>query len=348
MGRFAFLQTHKTGSQTLTAILNRYALAHNLSVAVRKKLYGHEARLRNGWIPDLRPLPPGVPHYDMITDHVRFDERCVRHFLPNDTVFVSLLREPLDQFVSSFYFYRDVWRRPKLLRIPGPDPVSTYLSNITHWDTNYGSLTNSQTPYDFGLEFQSLQDPDYLKTSITYLSRVFHLVLLTEAYDESLVLLKRTLSWKLQDMLYVKINVGKTRPPHSFTPHQRNEFEKHRKAEFALYRHFRSVFYDKVRAEDNTFPEEVRVFKAMRGKVESFCKEGIATSLKRQELRVEGTRFSERFRVSLEDCRLLLRESSSVKDIWFEKLMLNRLQDWSETWQWEEDRRSGYGVLFES
>ncbi|XP_076464719.1 galactosylceramide sulfotransferase-like [Babylonia areolata] len=204
---------------------------------------------------------------------------------------------------------------------------------MERWDTQYGSHIHSRMASDFGLEFQPLkEDPSYLQSSIKYLSRVFHLVLLTEAYDESVVLLKRTLSWNLRDMLYVKFNVRKRRRHHNFTQRQRSEFEKRRKEEFALYRHFRSVFYDKVRAEGDTFLEEVRVFKAMREKVESFCSD-IVKSLKRQELRVEGTRFSERYRVSLEDCRLLLRESSRVRDTWFEKLMMERVRGWSEAWR---------------
>ncbi|XP_076462109.1 galactose-3-O-sulfotransferase 2-like [Babylonia areolata] len=109
-----FLKTHKTGSQTMTGILNRYALVHNLSVAIRKALNRHKASTRKNWIPDIRPLPPGIPHYDMITDHVRFNEICVRHFLPDDAVFISIVREPLDKFVSAFYFYNMERRIPRL------------------------------------------------------------------------------------------------------------------------------------------------------------------------------------------------------------------------------------------
>ncbi|XP_076464718.1 uncharacterized protein LOC143296579 [Babylonia areolata] len=109
-----FLKTHKTGSQTMTGILNRYALVHNLSVAIRKVLNGHNASSIKNWIPDIRPLLPGIPHYDMITDHVRFNEICVRHFLPDDAVFISIVREPLDKFVSAFYFYNMERRIPRL------------------------------------------------------------------------------------------------------------------------------------------------------------------------------------------------------------------------------------------
>ena len=58
----------------------------------------------SNWIPYYRPHPLGPGHYDFFTDHVRFNETCVRHFLPNDTIFISSVREPLDNFVSAFYY----------------------------------------------------------------------------------------------------------------------------------------------------------------------------------------------------------------------------------------------------
>ena len=112
-------QTHKTGGQTLASLFNRYALTHNLTVAIRKNLRGHVARSVGNWTRHVRPLPAGLTHYDMLTDHVWFNERCVRHFLPADTKFVSIVREPFDRFVSAFFFYKDVWRFKSLKRIPG-------------------------------------------------------------------------------------------------------------------------------------------------------------------------------------------------------------------------------------
>ncbi|KAL8598557.1 hypothetical protein ACOMHN_051345 [Nucella lapillus] len=334
-------KTHKTGSQTLTGILNRYALGHNLSVAIRKRLETHEAQYVKQWKHIIRPLPPGLSHYDMLTDHVRFDEQCVRHFLPNDTVFVSIIREPLDRFVSGFFYSRDVWQNQDLTRIPGPDPILTYLSDMPKWDTKFGTMTHSQMAFDFGLDLKPLQsEPDYLQISLRYLSRVFHLVLLTEAFDESIVLLKRTLSWKLQDMLYIRFNVGKTRKSYNFTQKQKDNFRKYRQEEYVLYKHFQSVFYKKIRAQDDTFSAEVEVFKGIRKKVESFCRKVMGSSgASTRELRVEGTKFSSRFRVTFTDCRFLFKETSSVKDVWFEKIMLRRLLGWSKKWKWAGEVR---------
>ena len=125
-------------------------------------------------------------------------------------------------------------------------------------------------------------------------------------------------------MLYVKMNTGRSRKHCVFTEREKEEFQKHRQEEYALYRHFLDIFGKKVDAEDATFPEEVAVFQRMRSTVESYCTEAMGNRTT-AELTVEATKFSESFRVTYEDCTLLTRESSSVKDVWFEKLMIKRI-----------------------
>ncbi|KAK7089500.1 hypothetical protein V1264_024326 [Littorina saxatilis] len=325
------LKTHKTGSTTLASMLNRYALTHNLTVAVRNNLQEHEAERTTQWTPLYRPLPPGLTHYDMLTDHVRLNEECVRHFLPRDTQFVSIVREPLQAFISAFYYYRDVWSVARYLAVPGPDPIKTFLSDIERWEFPPGTQCNSRMAFDFGLDMLDLPDPQYVNSSLRHLSQVFHQVLLTEQFDESMVLLKRHLHWELKDVLYVKVNVGPTTRRLNVSDHDRKEFEKHRQGEYTLYRHFRRDFEQRIASEGATFRQEVDVFKKMRDAVEAFCT--IANKSKARELTVASTAFSEGFRVAYEDCKLLQRMSSTIKDPWFEKLMIERINNLSKALQ---------------
>ncbi|XP_070183267.1 galactose-3-O-sulfotransferase 2-like [Littorina saxatilis] len=344
-------------------MLNRYALTHNLTVAVRNNLQEHEAERTTQWTPLYRPLPPGLTHYDMLTDHVRLNEECVRHFLPRDTQFVSIVREPLQAFISAFYYYRDVWSVARYLAVPGksinqsinmkliytlfpshkrtmssgfydyrgPDPIKTFLSDIERWEFPPGTQCNSRMAFDFGLDMLDLPDPQYVNSSLRHLSQVFHQVLLTEQFDESMVLLKRHLHWELKDVLYVKVNVGPTTRRLNVSDHDRKEFEKHRQGEYTLYRHFRRDFEQRIASEGATFRQEVDVFKKMRDAVEAFCT--IANKSKARELTVASTAFSEGFRVAYEDCKLLQRMSSTIKDPWFEKLMIERINNLSKALQ---------------
>ena len=52
-------------------------------------------------------------------------------------------------------------------------------------------------------------DPQAVDDWLKEIERDFLLVLIVEYFDESLVLLKRLMCWKLQDILYQKRNSGK-------------------------------------------------------------------------------------------------------------------------------------------
>ena len=193
---------------------------------------------------------------------------------------------------------------------------------MSRWDTKLGHITHSIMSWDHGLDFNSLHRPGYLQKYLKYLSRVFHLTIVTEMIDEGLVLLKRMLSWRLTDVLYVKLNTGKKRKNHNFTAEQVKEFKDHRQEEYALYHHFQHILQQKLGAQDETFPAEVAVFKTMRNRLEAFCRDESAT----EDLRVEETQFSDRFRVSRQDCQLLTTPLTSPTTTWFLQLMLRRME----------------------
>ena len=206
--------------------------------------------------------------------------------------------------------------------LPGPDPILTYLSNMSRWDPKPGQgLTHSIMSFDFGVDFDSMRTPGYLRNYLGYLSGVFDLVMVTSKFDESLVLLKRQLSWRLQEILYVRMNVGENRKEYSFTAKQIADFKKRRREEYALYYYFLRILKQKLAAQDATFPAEVAVFKSMRDKVDTFCGKASQT----EDLLVEATDFSDPFRVSLKDCRLLTSEMTSPRASWFHRRMLQRI-----------------------
>jgi hypothetical protein len=71
------------------------------------------------------------------------------------------------------------------------------------------------------------------------LSRDFQLVMLTEYFDESLVLLRRLLCWGVKDVLYIPKNQNSLKPSFTFTA---NDYALHRhlaEADYELYEFFR-------------------------------------------------------------------------------------------------------------
>jgi len=61
--------------------------------------------------------------------------------------------------------------------------------------------------FDFGLDYQFYQNFTAVKEYIAFLEGEFDLVMIMEYFEESMVLMKRLLSWEFEDFFHIKSNV---------------------------------------------------------------------------------------------------------------------------------------------
>ena len=66
--------------------------------------------------------------------------------------------------------------------------------------------------YDLGFDFMDLEPDPSIRKFLRQLESEFSLVLITEYFDESLVMLKRIMCWQLDDILYIKQNQRLVKP----------------------------------------------------------------------------------------------------------------------------------------
>ena len=64
--------------------------------------------------------------------------------------------------------------------------------------------------WDFGLDEIHFENSTVIRSKIEEIESTFELVLLTEQFDESMVLLKDLLCWDYRDMSSLKLNAQKT------------------------------------------------------------------------------------------------------------------------------------------
>ena len=83
-----FIKTLKTGGSTLSNILSRFAMKHNIFIpsSQLRKLVG------------LRNKPSGK--FNLIQSHILYNRTYLSDVMPKDTIYVTQLRHPLKQFVS--------------------------------------------------------------------------------------------------------------------------------------------------------------------------------------------------------------------------------------------------------
>ena len=130
---FVYIKTHKCASETLSALFRRYGYERHLSFVLpvdgRGNL-GYPEPLDEGMF---RPSKTGG--YNILCEHTILTLPLMTDIMPNDTMFVTGIREPMQHLKSSFNYFRiyDVGA------IGGSDPFTEYLRNLDKYDDIYTS-----------------------------------------------------------------------------------------------------------------------------------------------------------------------------------------------------------------
>ncbi|XP_064181822.1 galactose-3-O-sulfotransferase 3 [Anguilla rostrata] len=202
----AFLKTHKTASTTVQNILFRFAERHNLTVALPVQACAHQFCYPRPF--SARFVHPHTVPARVVASHMRLNASELRRVVPADAVYVTILREPAAMFESLFSYYNQ--HCLSFRRVPNgsleaflDDPWRYYRPEEK--DSMYARNTLT---FDLGGEKdRPPADAAYVAALVGEVERVFSLVMIAEHFDESLVLLRHLLSWDLEDVLYVKLNM---------------------------------------------------------------------------------------------------------------------------------------------
>ncbi|KAJ8405390.1 hypothetical protein AAFF_G00318630 [Aldrovandia affinis] len=202
----AFLKTHKTASSTVQNILFRFAERNNLTVALPIQACDHQFCYPHPF--SSRFVHPHTVPPRIITSHMRFNRSELRRVLPSDTVYVTILREPAAMFESLFSYFNQYCLSFK--RVPNGSLEAFLDAPWSYYrpDEKDSMYAHNTLTFDLGGEKDHLPtDTAYVQGFIREVEQVFSLVMIAEHFDESLVLLRHLLSWDLEDVLYVKLNM---------------------------------------------------------------------------------------------------------------------------------------------
>ena len=129
--------------------------------------------------------------------------------MPNNTVYVTILRNPIDQFESTFN-YMTLDKILGMTNTTNPlenffkDPDGVLVNYVLTQDLRINSdrlkLIRNGMFYDLGLESKDFENDFKVREAIDLVDQQFHLVMITEYFEESVVLLRRLLCWDLDDM----------------------------------------------------------------------------------------------------------------------------------------------------
>ncbi|KAL8176936.1 UNVERIFIED_CONTAM: hypothetical protein K2H54_040297 [Gekko kuhli] len=237
-----FLKTHKTGSSTIVNLLHRFGDSRGLRFALPTRYQfsypnPFQARRVKGWHPKGRP-------FDILCHHMRFKLPEVQKVVHPNSFYFSIVRDPVALAESAFSYYRGVapaFRRagtlPEFLASPHhfyqPGERGNHYARNLLW-------------FDFGLDLPASPSSAVIKATLEGLEHIFHLVLLTEHMDESLVLLRHALCWTLDDVVAFRHNLRSPESVYTLEPSTAARLRAWNYLDWHLYTHFNRTFWARV------------------------------------------------------------------------------------------------------
>lgn len=241
------MKTHKTGSSTFINILFRFGEKHKLKFAfpISRNDFYYPSTFQRTYVQGYK----SGTCYNIMCNHMRFNASEVAKVLPRDTFYTTILRDPAELFESSFHYFSHVI--PLTWRIPGEDKMSEFLRDPSLYFSPAGInsfFLKNLLFFDFGQDNTLDPDDPRVEESIRLIAERFHLVMLMEHFEESLILLKDTFCWDMDDILFFKLNSRKESTVSKLSPEMRAKALQWNGADWKLYKYFNLTFWERVEA----------------------------------------------------------------------------------------------------
>jgi hypothetical protein len=184
-------------------------------------------------------------------------------YLPQSSIYYSMFRDPVDRVISEYY-----WVLQRRTNLAHNEVVSKNMSLEDYVKNGVWRAWNCQTrmirrvpevsPPGDGPVLLSTNDLEIAKAIL----RQHFVVGLTERFDESLILLKRAFGWRTKNILYVKQNVSRNRPPKDKISSETVKLiEDHNELDIKLYEFVKRMFEEQLRQQGFSFRVELRIFR---------------------------------------------------------------------------------------
>nr|XP_020474737.1 galactose-3-O-sulfotransferase 2-like [Monopterus albus] len=270
-----FLKTHKTASSTILNILYRYGESKNLTFALplnkQSQLFypfSFESRFVEG------VSSRTVREFHIMCNHMRFNKPEVAKVMPENTFYFSILRNPVNMMESIFMYYKSI---PAFSNAHNLDE---FLDN--GWKNYNSSVSNNHyahniLAFDFGFDNNIAADAEDIEErasmAIAAIERDFHLILITEYFDESMILLKHALCWALEDVVSFKLNSRRQPTHHPLLANTAEKIKRWNALDWRIYLHFNTSFWHKVNSlvGQEQMKREVSQLRELQAKLANTC-----------------------------------------------------------------------------
>ena len=254
-----FLKVPKTGSSTFTGMLNRLILRHNLTAYDKRS-----AKTTNVF-----------SKFDAHAIHGIFNHEIAQKVMKADTIYVATMRHPFLHYRSKFLFE---FREKNLLTVQTEMEKAITESYFDKSKNKYVfsgfKIFENPTLQYFGFDYEhALLNNSYFKECMDNITDLFHIII-TEYFDESVLLLNEKLCWDIKDVLFLTHKnasyYGKEKLPVDYgVLYERHQNISH--LDYVLYDHFLKRHKQKVMNAGKEFQEKLSLFREMKDSANAFC-----------------------------------------------------------------------------
>lgn len=316
---FVFIKPMKCATQTVVQILRRFGYIRELNFVLPRK-----ENIYFGWPYIIKEddYRPSDRPFNALVEHAVYNKKAMSNIMPNNTVYITILREPWSHFKSSFNYFNVA----EIAKITGSNKLSEYIENIDIYEPFYKSgeaaakrycipdgfsVTKNLLSHCLGMPIgfppgrkNITSNVNAVKDYIKSLDKSFLLVMIMEYFHESLVLLKRLMCWSFKDIVYHSENFGNYTEKDTKYPEKYVTFYKDwSKLDYTLYDYFNKTLWRKIRSLGmQDFMKEVKEFTKVQEKITNFC---AASPSVKHTLVIRDSRYTEGFIVSPDFCILL-------------------------------------------
>ncbi|KAM4040646.1 galactose-3-O-sulfotransferase 2-like [Anomaloglossus baeobatrachus] len=265
-----FLKTHKTASSSIMNILFRYGEFHNLTIAfpvVKSAHYFFPNFFKASYVDGFSEK--SKKEFNIMCHHMRFKITEVEKVMPEDTFYFTILRNPISRMESTFSYDNNYepFKKSKNLE--------DFLNNSSTYynDTDQsGYMAKNWITFDLGFEHNG--SPEQSVLAWHAMDNIFDLVLITEYYDVSLILLKDALCWSFEDVLSFPLNSRSNSTKKTLTLETQEKVKLWNNLDWEMYVYFNNSFWKRVQTFGvERMEHEVKELKRMRTLMSEKCLE---------------------------------------------------------------------------
>ncbi|XP_045920189.1 galactose-3-O-sulfotransferase 4 [Micropterus dolomieu] len=296
-----FLKTHKTASSTVLNMLYRFGEERDLYFALPSGYQlGYPLPFNAHRVKGYRG--PRAVEFHIMGNHMRFNKPEVEKVMPADTFYFSIIRDPVALAESSFAYYKEVapaFRKAKGLGDFADDPNKYYDPRLRN-----NHYARNLLWFDFGMDNNANFSLALAQHYEALIRRAFKLILVSEHFDQSMILLRHALCWPLDAVVSFSLNArqqkpsiggisgswvskavevaggggrggrsqAKTPPNLSLTEEQREKLRQWNALDWYLYKAFNQTFWEEIdRFGQSQMEQEVALLRTRRDDLARVC-----------------------------------------------------------------------------